>query len=80
MPADILALVDARARARGETRAAAIRRLLAEGLRSEAASDGVDRAQIRRMLALTPRDRIRHMADVVNAIRPFRGAARRPAP
>ena len=30
--------------------------------------DGVDRAQIRRMLALTPRERIRHMADVANGM------------
>ena len=35
-------------------------------------SDGVDRSQIRRMLALTPLERIRHMIDVANGMAQFR--------
>jgi hypothetical protein len=49
-----------------------VRHLLARALAApptgDEASDGVDRAQIRRMLALTPRERIRHMADVANGM------------
>ncbi len=82
LPPDLLAMVDARARSGGHSRAGTVRQLLVEALRATPPDatppDGIDRAQIRRMLALTPRDRIRHMADVVNAVRPFRGAARRP--
>jgi hypothetical protein len=35
-------------------------------------SDGVDRSQIRRLLALTPLERIRHMVDVANGMARFR--------
>lgn len=79
LPADVLALVDARAEARNEPRAAAIRRLLAQALRPEVRPDGVDRSEIRRMLALSPRDGVRHVADVVNASARLCGAARRRA-
>lgn len=79
LPPDILALVVARAEAEGESRAEAIRRLLAQGLGHEQRPDGIDRSQIRRMLALSPRDRIRHVAGVVNASARLRGAARRRA-
>lgn len=76
LPPDVVALVDAQAEAHGESRSEAIRRLLSQALGSDQRPDGVDRAQIRRMLALSPRDRIRHMADVANATSRFRGAAR----
>jgi hypothetical protein len=39
-------------------------------------TDGIDRAQIRRMLALTPRERIRHMTEVTNGMVRLRGVAR----
>jgi hypothetical protein len=67
----MLARVDADAARHAESRAGSIRRLLAEAL-SSAGGDGVDRAQIRRMLALTPPERIRHMVDVVNGMARFR--------
>jgi hypothetical protein len=72
----VLALVDARAAARGESRASSIRELLTEALEA-GRDDGVDRAQIRRMRAMTPGDRIRHMAQVANAQARLRGRARR---
>ena len=72
LPADLLAHVDARAAVVGESRAAVVRRLLIGALAVDEVGgeqlDGVDRAQIRRMLALTPRERIRHMADVANGM------------
>ena len=72
LPADLLARVDARAAAGGGSRAAVVRQLLVAALvgwpREVEAPDGIDRAQIQRMLALTPRERIRHMADVANGM------------
>jgi metal-responsive CopG/Arc/MetJ family transcriptional regulator len=68
LPADLLARVDARAAAIGESRASVVRDLLADALGAAPPLDGVDRAQIRRMLALTPRERIRYMADVANGM------------
>jgi len=78
LPADLLVLVDHRARTSRQSRAGAIRSLLAEALRVDS-PDGVDRAQIRRMLAMTPAERIRHMAQVANTQMRLRGAARRRA-
>ena len=72
----MLARVDADAALHAESRAGSIRRLLAEAL-SNAAGDGVDRVQIRRMLALTPLERIRHMVDVANGMARFRDRVRR---
>ena len=71
LPDDLLARVDARAVERRESRAAVVRELLLDALAGPEVSesdDGVDRAQIRRMLALTPRERIRRMADVANGM------------
>lgn len=76
LPADLLGVIDARAAASGQSRAGAIRGLLSDALLVPAA-DGVDRAQIRRMRALSPRERIRHMAAVADAQASIRGAARR---
>lgn len=76
LPADLLDLIDTRAAARGQSRAGAIRGLLTDALLVPAA-DGVDRAQIRRMRVLSPRERIHHMAGVANAQARIRGAARR---
>ena len=76
LPPDMLASVDADAARHAESRASSIRRLLAEAL-SNGADDGVDRAQIRRMLALTPLERIRHMVDVANGMARFRDRVRR---
>ena len=49
-----------------------VRQLLARALavppQGDEAFDGVDRAQIRRMLALTPRERIRRMTDIANGM------------
>jgi metal-responsive CopG/Arc/MetJ family transcriptional regulator len=72
LPPDLLGRVDARAAAVGESRATVVRQLLTTALAGPPLtgeeSDGVDRAQIRRMLALRPRERIRHMADVANGM------------
>ena len=76
LPPDMLARIDAVAARRAESRASSIRRLLADAL-SNGADDGVDRAQIRRMLALTPLQRIRHMVDVANGMARFRDRVRR---
>ena len=76
LPAELLALVDARAAAAGSSRASAVRELLAEALVMPP-GDGVDRSQIRRMRALSPRERIHHMVDVARAQTRLRGAARR---
>jgi hypothetical protein len=54
--------------------------LLLEALgRADAPDDGVDRSQIRRMLALSPRERMRHMNEVAAQQTRLRSAARRPA-
>jgi hypothetical protein len=77
LPPDLLELIDRHARAHGLSRAATIRLLVADGLRS-GPGDGVDRAQIRRMLALTPVERIRQLTASVEAQSRLRGIARRP--
>ena len=78
LPQGLLRLVDDRAATGGQSRAETIRSLLIEALR-DPTDDGVDRAQIERMLRLTPAERIRRMTDVVNAQRRLRGAALRRA-
>ena len=73
LPPALLAAVDEQRRATGLSRAETIRRLLETAL---APGDGVDRAQIRRMLAMTPRERVRHMTSVTRRLQRFRGRAR----
>src|SRR5256885_11940878 len=73
-PADVLDAIDRRAAGRGQSRAAVIRALVSDALGER--SD-VDRAQIRRMLAMSPADRIRHMTEVASNQSRLRGAARR---
>lgn len=78
LPRAVLAEIDRRARLLGRSRAAVIRSLLAEVLGlAEAPDDGVDRAQIRRALARSPADRVRHMVDVTKQQGELRGRARR---
>lgn len=68
LPADVLAEIDRRARLLGRSRASVVRSLLEAALGvTDVADDGVDRAQIRRMLALSPLDRMRHMRAVARA-------------
>lgn len=80
LPPDLLEDIDRRARLLGRPRAAVIRSLLMEALGHAASlDDGVDRAQIRRMLAMTPSERMRHMTGVAAQQKRFRGKARRGA-
>ena len=78
LPDDLLREVDERARILGRSRASVIRSLLLGALGHEAPDDGVDRAQIRRSLALSPRERMSHMAAVQAQQARVRGKARRP--
>jgi hypothetical protein len=75
LPPALLAAVDEQRAATGLSRAETIRRLLTVAL---APGDGVDRAQIRRMLALTPRGRVRHMTDVTRRLQRVRARAGQP--
>lgn len=81
LPPALLAAVDERARATGRTRAATIRELLAEALAGVGGSgrepSGVDVAQIRRSLALSPAERLRHNTLAVHRIRRFQRSRRR---
>jgi len=78
LPDDLLAQIDRRARTLGRSRASIIRSLLLEALGDSAAcDDGVDRAQIRRSLALGPRERIEHMTKVHAQQARLRASARR---
>ena len=78
VPPDLLDDIDRRARVLGRSRAAVIRSLLREALGpTETPDDGVDRSQIRRMLAMSPRERMRHMSGVAAQQKRFRGKARR---
>jgi metal-responsive CopG/Arc/MetJ family transcriptional regulator len=70
---ELLETVDRLCVEAGATRAATIRHLLETAVRQS--TDGVDRAQIRRMLAMEPRDRIRHMAEVTRGLQRFRHRA-----
>jgi metal-responsive CopG/Arc/MetJ family transcriptional regulator len=78
LPPDVLEDVDRRARILGRSRASVIRSMLDHALqRAPEPDDGVDRAQIRRMLRLSPRERIEHMENVAAQQRRARGRARR---
>lgn len=77
LPDDLLDQIDQRARALGRSRASVIRSLLLEALGSAPVSDeGVDRAQLRRSLARTPRERIEHMIQISLQQERLRGRAR----
>jgi len=71
----IVRQLDRKAAAIGTTRAAVIRDVVSRADRNGDLDLGVDRAQIRRMLQMTPAERVEHMAAVANALRPWRGAA-----
>ena len=75
LPDELLREVDRVATEQDMSRARAIRGLLADAL-FIAGNDGIDRAQIQRMLAMTPRERIQQLATVVNAQSPLRGESR----
>ena len=77
LPEELLAQIDQRARILGRSRASIIRSLLLEALGDSAVpDDGVDRAQIRRSLALAPRERIEHMTKVHSQQARLRGPSR----
>ena len=77
LPDELLSQIDQRARILGRSRASIIRSLLLEALGDSAVlDDGVDRAQIRRSLALAPRERIEHMTKVHAQQGRLRGQAR----
>lgn len=70
LPEDLLIRVDEEAARTAESRATSIRRLIAVALGS--VEDGVDVAQIRRALALSPAERIRALVEAernVSAVR-----------
>jgi metal-responsive CopG/Arc/MetJ family transcriptional regulator len=76
LPQDLLDDIDLRARILGRSRASVIRSILDHALgRTPEPDDGVDRAQIRRMLRLSPRERLDHMAHVASQQRRVRGRA-----
>jgi hypothetical protein len=78
LPPDVLDDIDRRARILGRSRASVIRSMLDHALRrAPEPDDGVDRAQIRRMLRLSPGERIDHMAHVAAQQRRARGKARK---
>lgn len=77
LPDDLLSEVDQRARILGRSRASVIRSLLLDALGHETPDDGVDRAQIRRSLALSPRERMAHMHSVQVQHARVSGKARR---
>lgn len=70
LPLELLDAVDRLSADAGTSRAATIRALLEAAVRPS--TEGVDRAQIRRMLAMEPRERIRHMAEVTRGLQRFR--------
>jgi metal-responsive CopG/Arc/MetJ family transcriptional regulator len=77
LPDEVLAQIDRRARILGRSRASIIRSLLHAALGDASVpDDGVDRAQIRRSLALSPRERIEHMTKVRAQQARVRGKAR----
>jgi len=76
LPDALLSEVDQRARILGRSRASVIRSLLQDALGHGSPDDGVDRAQIRRSLALSPRERIAHMTAVQAQQARLRGKAR----
>jgi hypothetical protein len=77
LPVDLLADIDLRAAALGRSRASVVRSLLDEALgRRTTADDGVDRAQIRRALAMTPTERMHRALELSAQQRRIRGRAR----
>lgn len=72
-PPDLLARVDAEAARAGESRASVVRRLV--GALLGHADDGVDVAQIRQALALSPGARIEAVARAVQNVSAIRGRA-----
>ncbi len=72
LPDEMVDALDDEAKERGMTRAELIRQRLFGGVES-----GVDLAQIQRQLAMTPAERVRHMAQAANAILAMRENARR---
>lgn len=76
LPPDVLVLLDRRAERAGITRAQVMRDILRAAVDSSS-SDGVDRAQIQRMLRLTPAERVQHMAQVAESLSSIKGIARR---
>jgi hypothetical protein len=74
LPPPVLAFLDRQAAREGSTRARVIRRIVSEAM-DASTPDGVDRAQIRRLLAMSPAQRVRHMTDVANALVRIRGVA-----
>lgn len=79
LPPEVLDDIDRRARLLGRSRASVIRSLLLAALgRTGVRDDGVDRAQIHRMLALSPPERLRHMRGVAAQQHRIRGKARQP--
>ena len=73
LPPGLLRDVDRHAAAAGMSRAAYLRALIAGGL----PHDDVDRPQIRRLLALTPAERVARNEANVRQMAAIRGAARR---
>jgi len=71
LPDDLLARVDAESARLHESRAATIRRLVDDAL----GDSGVDVAQIRRALALSPAERIRAAACTERGLARLRGRA-----
>jgi hypothetical protein len=78
LPDDLLVEIDRRAHLLGRSRASVIRSLLLDALGHEPPDHGVDRAQIRRSLALTPRERMAHMTVVGAEQARLRGGVRQP--
>jgi len=74
LPPAAIAALDARAAVRGTTRAHVLRDIVAGAL-EVSGSGGVDRAQIRRMLEMTPAERVRHLVAVANTLARFQGSA-----
>ena len=81
LPPALLDAVDERARATGRSRAATVRTLLREALADGGGiglePSGVDLAQIRRSLARSPAERLRHNTVAVNRIRRLQRSGRR---
>jgi hypothetical protein len=76
LPPETIAEIDHLAERAGSTRAQAIRDLIAHAMATPE-YDGVDRAQIQRMIRLSPAERLTHMLEVVNQLAPLRGLAKR---
>lgn len=76
LPDDLLSEVDERARTLGRSRASVIRSLLSHALGEPPIDAGVDRAQIRRALARSPRERMAQMTAVAAQHTSFQGKAR----